>query len=33
MSSGCIVDMNWRWRGGYGSVEVIVGGKKVGVAG
>ena len=33
VSSGCTVDRNWHWRGGYGSVEVSGGGKEVGVAG
>ena len=33
VSSGCIVDKNWRWHAGYGNVEVNVGGKRVGVAG
>ena len=33
VSSGYIVDKNWRWREDYGSVEVIVSGKRVAVAG
>lgn len=33
VSSGCIVDKNWRWHGGYGNVEAIVGGKRIEVAG
>ena len=32
VSSGCTVGRNWRWHEGYGSVEVTVGGKEVGVA-
>ena len=33
VSSGCIVDRNWRLREDYGSVEVIVNGKRGGIAG
>ena len=32
VSSGCIVDTNWRWHGGYGNAEVNACGKMIGVA-